>query len=158
MNDKTKSSKNKNKRLADKETLEAEAERSIAVARMKQAHKLIEDTEKLRKRSAILSICKRVSNTIESADSMAKLLFESTQTFNLTWKTATGNIIQQMVRTYESIRYDLKRTMNVKDDDFEKLFPEVEINIGTFGLAGSSMLNICEQLKDIRIFCERFLQ
>jgi hypothetical protein len=53
-------SKSKDKRLEEIEKLEAELERSVAVAKVKSAHKQIEDTEKSRKHSVVLSICKRL--------------------------------------------------------------------------------------------------
>ena len=157
MNEKTKSSKNKNKRLAKTETLEAETERSIAVAKMKQAHKLIEDAEKLRKRSAILSICRRIDSAIQSAQALAVELIKSKITFELTG-TATGNLLRHVAETYESIRFDLMKTMSIKDEDFEKLFPKVEVNLGTVRLAGTSLLNISDQYLDIKIYCERLLR
>lgn len=52
--------KSKEKRLQEKEKVDAETQRSLAVARMKEAHKAIEDIEKIRKRSAVRSVCQRM--------------------------------------------------------------------------------------------------
>ena len=60
MNETEDKSKSKEKRLEEKEKIIAEAQRSYAVAEMKKAHKLIEDTEKSRKLPAIKSICQRI--------------------------------------------------------------------------------------------------
>ena len=54
--DRSKSEKN---RLKEKEKLDAETQRSLAVVEIKKAHKLIEETEKMRKRSVLQSICMR---------------------------------------------------------------------------------------------------
>jgi hypothetical protein len=56
----TEPNKGIDKRLKQKEVLEAEIERSMSVVREKQAHMQIEEVEKIRKKPAILSIIDRI--------------------------------------------------------------------------------------------------
>jgi len=157
MNEKPKLSKDKNKRMEEKEKLMAETDRSIAVAMAKQAHKLIEDTEKSRKRSSVLSICKRVEDLTMFAETVANTLFEFSGVFKLTWDSATGIYIRSLLKRYESVRFDLKKTIEIKDEDFERLFPKIEVNLESFGKAASSIDDISFQLSDMKVYCERWL-
>ena len=54
----------KDKHLKEREKLEAEISRSLSVAKMKAAHKQIEEIEKSRKRSVILSTIQRLDVNI----------------------------------------------------------------------------------------------
>lgn len=157
MSGKTENSKTKDKRLEEKEKLEAEAERSFAVARMKQAHKQIEDTEKSRKRATIVSICKRLDNHIDSIKVLVNLLVKSPNGTSIAPGTVYGDAVRNNIKTYESIRFDMKKTFEIKDEDFEKLFPNVEVRMENPYLAGSNLVSVIDQLKDMKIYCERLL-
>jgi hypothetical protein len=158
MNEKLDKSKNKDRRLEEKEKLEAEAERSIAVAKMKQAHKLIEDTEKSRKRSAVMSICKRIENQIKDIQSLIDAMDKTQAVLPPTRGTVFGEAIEGIFRTYDSVRYDIQKTLEIKDDDFAKLFPKKEPNTQSIPLAKTSLVLLWDQLRDMRIYCERLLQ
>lgn len=157
MNDNADVSRSKEKRIEEKEKLEAEAERSLAVARVKQAHKQIEDAEKLRKRSALLSICSRIEYQRVIFINYANALVEIPEEYELSLNKANENAVRNMVRVYESIRYDLQKTIEVNETDFEKLFPRIEDDFGNHGLASSSLLDLSIQMKDMKIYCERLL-
>ena len=57
-------------RLKETEKLEAEIKRSLSVVGVKEAHKKIEDIEKLRKKSAILSIIERIDTFLSNNESV----------------------------------------------------------------------------------------
>lgn len=158
MDERPANSKSKDKRLEEKEKLEAELERSMAVARMKQAHKIIEDTEKSRKRSAMLSICKRIGNLASNANVFSGILLKAEGENPVTQGTVFGGAVESVVKIYESIRYDMQKTLDINDQDFEKLFPRMEVKTRDCGLACSSLMDMCDQLMDMRIYCERTLQ
>jgi hypothetical protein len=125
LTEKNEASKTKDKRLEETKRLEVEVHRSLAVVKMKEAHKAIEDAEKSRKRSAVLSIIGRISFHAEG-------LLNCTITMMALYKPYdTSDPIKEEVRnylmTYESLRYDLKKTTEINDEDFEKLFPKLEV-------------------------------
>jgi ribosomal protein S20 len=70
-------SKSKDKRLEEKEKLEAELQRSLAAAKVKATHKQIENTEKSRKRATVLSICKRIDNLSHMVSTVVKFLIKN---------------------------------------------------------------------------------
>jgi hypothetical protein len=149
-------SKPKEKRIEEKEKLEAEVERSLAVARMKEAHMKIEDIEKVRKRSALLSVRKRIANTMTDFTNEAKILNE-TESTNLAIDPRTEAYLLDDERTYRSVRADFQKTLEIKDEDMKKLFPEIEIERDTSSNAGTSLLCIVYQLADMNVYCERML-
>jgi hypothetical protein len=149
--------KSKEKRLEEKERVEADAERSYAVAKMKKAHKLIEDVEKLRKHSALQSICERVDNHIQNVMSLGGVMHKSEDETPPTQGTVFGEAIESIIRIYNSIRYDIQKTLEMKDEDLERLFPKLQIKTTSDHLAVVGLLNMSDQLLDMRIYCERML-
>jgi len=157
MNKSSEDSKSKDKRLEEKEKLESEIERSLAVARMKQAHKTIEDVEKTRRRSAMISLCKRIDYLIAMIRSFNLRMLGQSYLNEITIGTPTAEEAQHYISTYESIRYDLKKSLDIKDEDMEKLFPKIEVRFGDrFSVIGR-LTNINDQLHDMRLYCERML-
>jgi hypothetical protein len=157
---KGKHSKNKDKRLKEIERLEAETFRSLQVVKMKQAHKLIEETEKARKRSSFLSISSRLNlhrkwmlnlarNWTQASDSPAL--------GDLIGSRVIDDTLQSTMATYESIRCDLQKTLDMKDEDFERLFPKIDIMTEDFDLMMNRLLNMVDQMFHMQIYCERKL-
>ena len=68
--------KDAGKRLKEKEKLDAEVARSLSVVKVKEAHKQIEEVEKLRKKSAITSIIERLNFNIGFCKTIASTLSE----------------------------------------------------------------------------------
>jgi hypothetical protein len=155
-------SKNKEKRIEEKEKVENEIQRSLAVARMKQAHKQIEDIEKSRKRSAITSLCNRIVFQSREIFGYVQTHFDimkkNPDFYVASLEKEDENTILNMVKAYESIRYDMQKTIEATEVDFNKLFPEIKVELGTIGLTDNGLLDVFLQLMDMRIYCERSLQ
>jgi hypothetical protein len=155
-------SKDKDKRLEEKEKLEAEIERSLSVVNMKKAHMKIEKIEKTRKKSSILSIIERIDNNINDSETWieatAKLI--SSKTYNLgslKLGDSPSMVANNIMKTYESIREDLQRNINCKSEDFDKLFPKPIINFEIYTSASTSLSCLSSLMHDMKIYCKRLL-
>jgi hypothetical protein len=158
MNENVEGTKSKDARVEEKEKLLAETERSIAAARMKEAHKLIEDTEKLRKRSAVLSLRSRLLNLGDLISKYAgSLLQKGAGFFDMTPWESMCDYVKNFEKRYESVRYDLQKTLEIKSEDFEKLFPKLEVNMKCIDTLTSSLVSVAGQLVDMVIYCDRML-
>jgi hypothetical protein len=150
-------SKDKDKRLEEKEKWDAETERSLSVARFKKAHMEIENTEKARKRPSILSICKRIDFTIKDMLQAASLFNKNPSMANQSLNQRVLIHVQNYKESYDSIRADLQKSLEIKDEDMKKLFPEIEFDKTNYGCVAASLLNMITQLKHMRLYCERLL-
>lgn len=152
------------KHLEKREKLEAEIERSLTVVKVKEAHKQIEDIEKLRKQASIRSISERVSFCTGLSkgfvDSITEIMKED-PSLKLDWKLKDNGFSRKMVNTimamYESIRFDLQRTIDIKKEDFDRLFPKTEYDFATYGLIAPNLLCLNMQLTDMKNYCKRLL-
>lgn len=148
--------KSKEKRLEEKEKWDAEAARSVAVARVKEAHKLIEDTEKSRKRSTIFSIGERLTRHSKLMISyVVSWLDLKSKNVDFELTSANGVYIKDLVKTYESIRYDFQKAMEMKDEELEKLFPKLETEFGEFMITITRLISIIDQMIDMHIYFSR---
>ncbi len=158
MVDQRKDSKGKDKRLQEKEKLEAELDRSLAVAKVKAAHKQIEDTEKSRKRPVALSICKRI-------EAFFKWIMPTVELINkpqylqqqLQISESAISIVKQFEQLYTSIRYDFQKSLDIGDEAMEKMFPTIAVKKDTLDHIGNDLLGICSQLAQMRSYCERLI-
>jgi len=148
--------KDMDQRLEEKEKIDAETERSLSIARMEAAHKQIQDMEKNRKRPALQSICRRIDLCLKEMLTTAKV---SNQPKFAPLKLGGRTLIhfQSHKENYESIRADFQKVLEIEDEDIEKLFPKIDINITNAGCACSSVLNIVSQMQHMKIYCERLL-
>jgi len=152
-------------KLEEKEKLEAEIARSLSVVKMKEAYKQIEEVEKSRKKSAILSINERLSlNLRKSLDFLSVLLksVSSNEEFFFNFRLSDGftgikSELDAIVKTYKSIRFDLQRNIDVKNEDFDKLFPEPSINFETCNNVATSLNCLNAQMRDMQLYCQRLL-
>ncbi|MGD0451025.1 MAG: hypothetical protein ABSA79_08250 [Candidatus Bathyarchaeia archaeon] len=155
--------KNKDKRLEEKEKLEAEIERSMSVVRMKQAHMEIEQAEKARKKPAIISIIDRIDTHCGLIygvyQSLTELKKTSPNLFQVKVYEGLNDItgMSTLVKTFESIRYDLQRNIDIKDEDFDKLFPKLTLKFETGDNALTSMICLNVQMMDMKNYCKRLL-
>lgn len=155
--------KSKDKRLEEKEKIEAEIERSMSVVREKQAHMQIEEVEKTRKKPAILSIIDRINaNSVLSSsvfESLTELRGKSPELFGvrvldgLTSMSGLGFI----VKSFESIRFDFQRNIEIKNEDFEKLFPKLTLSFDTGNDILTSLTCMTFQMLDMKAYCKRLL-
>lgn len=158
MPEQNKDSKTKEGRLKEKEKLEAELERSLVVAKVKAAHKQIEDTEKSRKRPVALSICKRIETFLTiympSSDILNKPEYSQQQ---LQMTENAISLASQIEQLYNSISYDFQKSLDIGDEAMKKMFPVTVISKDTFGHFGTDLLNIFTQLSQMKSYCERLI-
>lgn len=127
MTEKPISSKSEEERRKEAEKLKAEVERSFEAARVKLAHGLIESITKQRKLSSVRSLLERMSHHAKAIGPIIELLFSSKQA-GFTLGLYERELVQEMIRTYESIREDFKDVMEMNDNKLEKLFPKLTTN------------------------------
>ena len=151
------------KKQEEKKKLEAEIERSISVVRMKQAHMQIEEAEKTRKKPAILSIIERINTNLAVSStvykSLANLQEKSPKSFQqrLPDDFVSKCGLAVIVKTFESIRFDLQRNIDIKKEDFDKLFSRLTLSFETGNdfLTSLNLINV--QMVDMTKYCKRLL-
>lgn len=148
--------KSKAKRLEEKEKIDAETQRSLAVAQSKQAHKKIEDIEKSRKYPALLSVCERIndcnSNLLLYQKMLGKVPFAEKPIFDEDLRKS----ILFWGKIYESISYDFQKILGINDLDMEKLFPKIDM-IEESGWSISNCFNRMNgQLYQMALYCRRY--
>ncbi|MGD0496078.1 MAG: hypothetical protein ABSB28_08555 [Candidatus Bathyarchaeia archaeon] len=150
-------SKSKDKRLEEKEKQQAELERSLMVAKVKEAHKQIEDTEKLRKRSAVMSICKRINTFIGEILSTADPIIRRPEVAEDLVTEEMLKTIESFEQTYTSIIYDFQKSLDLTDEAMKKMFPMAQLRKKTTRSMIGDLINLVSQMNQIRDYCERFL-
>jgi hypothetical protein len=156
--------KDKDKLVKEKERLDAEVARSLAVVEMKKAHKRIEDVEKLRKKSAIKSIIERINYNLKVSEAIMGVLTIARRKqptklskLELTNGTATKKYIDLLMLNFEAIRFDLKKNVDLKEQDFDKLFPTIELKFDTYDSAISNLNCLNSQMINMATYCSRLL-
>ena len=156
--------KDKNKRIEEKEKIDAEIERSLSVVKMKEAHKKIEDVEKARKKANISSIIERISFNVNLCTAITDSISDvkgRNPLMNLNRKFSDDSALNQynknIVATYESIRFDLQRNFDLNKEDFEKLFPKIKTDFSTYSLTLANLQCLMCQMEDMKTYCKRLL-
>lgn len=152
----------KDKHLKEKEKLEGEISRSLSVAKMKAAHKQIEEIEKSRKRSVILSITERLGVNITLLRSVVEELVSKRNEIPKDWLNKKLSIntsleLNYIVSTYESIYLDFQKSTGTKPEDLNKLFPKIVMDFSTFSRIISTVVCVSAQMIDMKAYCLRLL-
>ena len=118
--------------------------------------------KKLRKRAAILSIIDRLSLNVETSESIVEAIQEFQKDVNADfWEMPIrGNVrkyINHVVVTYESIRFDFQTSIDIKKEDFDRLFPKIEYNFSTFSSINSNLICLNSQMLDMMAYCRRLV-
>lgn len=150
-------SKSKEERLEEKEKVNAEIQRSYAVAEMKKAHGLIEETEKSRKRPILQSICQRIDYHMQTLSGYMEMLNKFPFAESKIFSDSVLIDIRGLGQVHESIRFDFQKNMEIGDDEMNRLFPKIEIAITSGFVVGISLVQIVRQLRHMRLYCERML-
>ena len=152
------------KHLEEKEKLEAEIARSLSVVKVKEVHKQIEDVEKLRKQASIKSISERILSLIEICNGLSIGTVEAkkenphiTSDMKIEGNDGAGKMLLTAKTLYDSICFDLQRTIDVKKEDFDRLFPKIELDFTTYGSVAPSLVCLKIQLIDMKNYCLRLL-
>ena len=159
--------KDKDKRLAEKEKLEAEIARSLSVVKMKEAHKQIEEIERSRKKATIQSIIFRIDlfatmnegyrqgfqqGLAEHKNDYPQFDFNGQIT-----NSKLSQLLETVATTYESIYFDIQKNIDVSKEDFSKLFPKLKNDFSTLNSLNFTMMFINCQLFDMKAYCQRLL-
>jgi hypothetical protein len=129
---------------------------------MKAAHKQIEEIEKSRRKSVILSIIERLDLNTTLYQGMINELNDKKKRIpkHLLNKPVPINKFQEVdyaVRLYESIYFDFQKSVDIKPEDLSKLFPKVIMDLATFNRFVSTLNLIVAQMIDMKAYCLRLL-
>lgn len=147
-------SKDKDTRLKQADKANVEVIRNLKVAEMKEALNRIEDVEKLNKRSSISAILKR----IEVLEKDVHLLSRCAN--NLKNAIVTKKCINQsesIEAINKSVRCDFKKVFELKDEDFEVMFPKLKLGFKNQQDFVHDLLSLTRQLLYMDVFCMRIL-
>lgn len=155
--------KDKDKRIEEKEKWDAEVARGLSVVEVKKVHRQIEDVERLRKRDAILSIRDRITslsaylnNIIDSIHELKKKN-PNADMAGFSVGPLTLKYVNAGFTRYKSIRLDMERNIDVGKENFDKIFPMLEIESTSYSFLGASVSCIYFQLNDMNDYLKRLL-
>ena len=99
---------------------------------------------------------KKLTDALEAAQNKNPK-FSIDQPFDSAKSSMLKTVLVNMLRTYESIRYDFRRVAHIADVDFENMFPKLGINFETYYTVAISMLNLSYQMQCMKLYCQRLL-
>lgn len=99
---------------------------------------------------------KRLADAFEATQN-ANPNFSINQPFGPKKSSMTRTVLINMAKTYEVIRSDLQKITQMKDTEFQNLFPKLDINFETYYSVSLSMLNLIYQMQHMKIYCRRLL-
>jgi hypothetical protein len=136
----------------------------MSVVKVKEAHKQIEDIEKLRKQTSIQSILQRISSCFGISRTIVTTLIEIGEEkpnmlshLEIKDSDVVKKYLDNIISIYESIRYDLQKTLDIKEEDFNKLFPNMKFTLTTYASVTPNLNCLNMKLLDIRDYCQRLL-
>lgn len=134
---------------------------------MRETRATDENAERSRRRSAVQAIVMRLSehygkvralvNGFEAMQ-MNNAEFSLDQPFYSTKSSLTMDAIKNMMKTYESLRRDVRGIAQTGYVEFESLFPELSVNFETYYSVAFSLLNLNYQMQLMKLFCYRLLK
>ncbi len=147
-------SKDKDTRLKQADKANVEVIRNLKVAEIKEALNRLEDVEKLSKRSFISAIL----NRIEVLEKDVHLLSRCAN--NLKNGIVTKECINQsesIEAINKSVSCDFKKVFELKDADFEVMFPKNKLRFKNQQEFVQDLLSLTRTLLHMDIFCVRIL-
>jgi hypothetical protein len=84
--------------------------------------------------------------------------FSFDQPFYSTKSSLTMDAIRNMMKTYDSLRRDVREIAQIGYVAFENLFPELDVNFETYYSVAFSLLNMNYQMQLMRLYCYRLLK
>ena len=144
------------------EKLETELKRSLKVVGVKQAHKQIEDIEKLRRKSAIISVIERINLSLNVNNGVLQGLNNAKKDFSKEFLNEkipdfSPTELNIITNTFDAVRYDIQQTAEIRNEDFNKLFPKPQLSFESIADIGMSIINVCIQLEDMKAYCQRLV-
>jgi hypothetical protein len=139
----------------------------MAIPKLTEKEAKNESAERLRLRSAVEAAAKRLSDHCGKVRALVNGL-EATQTnnpkFNLdrpfysTKASLMMDAIKNMVKTYESLRHDVREIAQIGYIEFENYFPELDVNFESYYSVAYSLLSLHYQMQLMRLYCYRLLK
>jgi hypothetical protein len=151
--------KSTEKRQEQKERIQAEIERSLKVVEMKQTHAQIEEIERSRKKAAVLSVLMRLANAGSLIKGVYDELVKAKLPEELKDKKVDAEPNESFIyiqKYYESIREDLKNSLDLPEDNFEKTFPRIEMKYDSFNTLLMTLVCLTSQIADMKAYCMRY--
>lgn len=104
--------------------------------------------------------CGRVLNLVNGFERMQlnNLEFSLNQPFYSTKTSLTMDAIKGMMKTYESLRRDVREIAQIGYVAFENSFPELDVNFETFYSVAFSLLNLVYQMQLMKLYCCRLVK
>lgn len=139
----------------------------MAILKLKETKATNESAERLRLRSAVEAIAKRLSDHCGKVRALVNGLevtqinnakFSLDRPFYSTKSSLTMNAIKNMVKTYESLRRDVRELAQIGYVEFENSFPDLDINFETYYSVAFSLLNLNYQMQLMKLYCYRLLK
>jgi hypothetical protein len=124
---------------------------------MKRAHKEIEDLEKQRKRACILSICTRLTEHAKDVLNTGTSVIEALNANPKNDLKAYKYRLECLNKMYASVCYDFKKNLEIKEEDYQKLFPNMEIKLEDNSDKVQNLIEMAKQLIHMRTYCDRML-
>lgn len=143
------------KKLEEKEEALAEADRAIAVAKMKEAHGQIELVQKGRKSSPVLSIGKRIDALCDWMIRYLKPVTPLDLQSSVSYLAAGMKVYWGIVREYDSIRRDFREVMEINEEHMNGLFPRVDTNLADVTQEIHNLANMNLQLEQMGLYLLR---
>ena len=84
--------------------------------------------------------------------------FSLNQPFYTTKTSLTMDAIKGMMKTYESLRRDVREIAQIGYVAFENSFPELDVNFETFYSVAFSLLNLVYQMQLMKLYCCRLVK
>jgi len=115
-------------------------------------------------RRIIKSIIERLSFNKDMSEIIVGVMIElkketPKQKFDLTISDddEMKKYLDNIVARYESIYFDLQRNIDVKKEDFERLFPKVETKFDTYNSIVPNLNCLNMQMVDMKAYCLRLV-
>jgi len=123
--------------------------------------------EKSSKRLAVQALSKRLSEhcarVLALVNGFERMQlnnpeFSLDQPFYSTKSSLTMDAIKGMMKTYESLRRDVREIAQIGYVAFENSFPELEVSFETYYSVAFSLLNIIYQMRLMKLYCCRLVK
>jgi hypothetical protein len=123
--------------------------------------------ERLHMRSEVIAIAEKLNvhcdkvralvNRFELAQ-INKIGFSLSQTFYTTTSDVVTKAIENLLKTYGTLRREVRDFAQMGYVGFENAFPELDVNFETYYSVAASLLNLTFQMQLMRLYCYRFLK
>jgi hypothetical protein len=117
-------------------------------------------------RPALQSICERIDTHCSEIKKLSDALcdaqsknpkFSLDQPFNSAKSSMMKTVLANMEKKYWSLRSDLRKVAHVKEENFENMFPKLNMTFETYYTVVIGLLNLIYQMQCMKVYCHRLL-